>query len=131
MKKYNPMLEHYCYLRYCRATTPRYARFWRKMLIKAYHSIFLYRYQKSESSLEKKNKQKGGDAMKCPLRRVYERDRTKPVMTAFGDCILDCCAEFDKVYKRCIAVSIDEDLRELWRAFDNLARAISQAVLRK
>jgi len=46
-----------------------------------------------------------------------------------GECQRAKCARWDKERQQCVDLSINENLGELWRAQDNLARSINQGVL--
>lgn len=52
-----------------------------------------------------------------------------------GDIDVTCdreqCALWDKMKHQCVVRNLDDNLADLWRAEDNLARSINQAVLRK
>ena len=48
-----------------------------------------------------------------------------------ADCVEQRCGVWDKERKVCGIIRIHEDLEEVWRALDNLARELNQAVLRR
>lgn len=69
--------------------------------------------------------------MKCPLRVRSSVIDVGEVCREFLECIGGECAWYHKDWHQCGVIKVSFNLEELWKAFDNLAREINLAVLRK